>query len=89
MRWIQARPDQAAHSTIYKRAAMNNAVSLALLAAGIMLTSFGVSEMNSFSSEISRLFTGAPTNRSIWMMIGGVVLAVFGLTGLVQSSRNN
>ena len=68
---------------------MNKAVSLALLAVGIMLTIFGINEMNSFASDMSRMFTGAATNRSIWMLIGGVVLAVLGLSGLVQSSRKN
>lgn len=68
---------------------MNKAVSLALLAAGIMLTIFGINEMNSFASDMSRMFTGAATNRSIWMLVGGVVLAVLGLSGLVQSSRKN
>ncbi|MFC6519476.1 DUF3185 family protein [Undibacterium arcticum] len=24
------------------------------------------------TSDISRIFTGAPTDRSIWMMVGGV-----------------
>jgi hypothetical protein len=65
---------------------MNKAISLALLAGGIMLTIFGVSEMNSFTSDISRMMTGAPTDRAIWMMVGGVVLLVFGLTGLVRGS---
>lgn len=68
---------------------MNKSVSLALLAAGVMLTIFGVSEMNSFTSDISRMFTGAPTDRSIWMIVGGVVLAVLGLTGLMPGSRKN
>jgi uncharacterized membrane protein YidH (DUF202 family) len=63
---------------------MNKSLSLALLAAGIMLTIFGVNEMNSFASDISRLFTGAPSDRSIWMIVGGVVLAVLGLTGLLM-----
>jgi Protein of unknown function (DUF3185) len=65
---------------------MNKAISLALLAGGIMLTIFGVSEMNSFTSDISRMMTGAPTDRAIWMMVGGVVLLVFGLAGLVRGS---
>lgn len=54
-----------------------------------MLTIFGLNEMNSFTSDISRMFTGAPTNRSIWMMVGGVVLVVPGLTGLASGSRKN
>jgi uncharacterized membrane protein YidH (DUF202 family) len=66
---------------------MIKAISLALLAGGIMLTIFGVNEMNSFTSDISRMFTGAPTDRSVWMIVGGVVLLVFGLAGLLQGSR--
>jgi hypothetical protein len=68
---------------------MNKAISLALLAGGLMLTFFGVSEMNSFTSDLSRMFTGAPTDRSIWMMVGGVALVVLGLSGLVLGSRKN
>lgn len=68
---------------------MNNAVSLALLAAGTMLTIFGANEMNSFASDMSRMFTGAATDRSIWTVIAGVVLVVLGLTGLVSGSRKN
>jgi hypothetical protein len=68
---------------------MTKAVSLAFLAGGIMLTIFGVSEMNSFTSDISRMMTGAPTDRSIWMMVGGIVLLVFGLAGLAPGSRKN
>jgi Protein of unknown function (DUF3185) len=68
---------------------MNKTVSLALLAVGIVLTLFGFSEMNSFTSDISRMFTGAPTDRSIWMLAGGAALVVLGLTGLATGSRKN
>ena len=68
---------------------MNKAIAPALLAGGIVLAVFGVSEMNSFTSDISRMFTGAPTNRSIWMLAGGAVMAVLGLAGMVQGSRRH
>lgn len=68
---------------------MNKTVSLALLAVGIVLTLFGLNEMNSFTSDISRMFTGAPTDRSIWMLAGGAALVVLGLTGLATGSRRN
>lgn len=61
---------------------MNKAVSLALLAIGVMLAIFGVNELNSFTSDVSRMFTGAPTNRAIWLMAGGGALVVLGLAGL-------
>lgn len=66
---------------------MNKVLSLALLAAGIMLTIFGVNEMHSFTSDISRALTGSPTDRALWMSIAGGVLIVLGAGGLVVSSR--
>lgn len=66
---------------------MSKAVSLALLAAGILLLSFGITAMGSASSDISRFFTGAPTDRAIWLLSGGIVATVIGLVGLWARSR--
>ena len=66
---------------------MNTALSAALLVGGIVLLVFGWNEHQSTTSEISRLFTGNPTDRSMWMLIGGAVLAVMGLVGLLCGSR--
>jgi hypothetical protein len=63
---------------------MNKAVSLALLAGGILLLIFGVSATQSFSSDISRFFTGSPTDKAIWMLIGGAVLSIVGVVGLLR-----
>jgi hypothetical protein len=63
---------------------MNKAISLALLAGGILLIIFGVSAAGSFSSDISRFFTGSPTDKAIWMLIGGVVLSIIGVVGLLR-----
>ena len=66
---------------------MNKVLSLALLAAGIMLAIFGVNEMQSLTSDISRVFTGSPTDRSLWMSIAGGVLFALGAGGLIVSLR--
>lgn len=66
---------------------MNKSISLAILAGGIMLLLFGISEMNSINSSISRIFNGSPSERSVWMLIGGVMMTVAGAAGLVLSSR--
>lgn len=66
---------------------MNKSISLAILAGGIMLLLFGVSEMNSVNSSISRIINGAPSDRVIWMLIGGVMMTVAGAAGLVLASR--
>ena len=63
---------------------MNKGVSLAILGGGILLIIFGVSASKSFSSDISRFFTGSPTDKAIWMLIGGVVATVIGLVGLLR-----
>jgi divalent metal cation (Fe/Co/Zn/Cd) transporter len=66
---------------------MNKAVSLAILAGGILLLIFGVSASKSLGSDISRFFTGSPTDKAIWMIIGGVVATIIGLVGLLRYSK--
>ena len=61
---------------------MNKMVSLAFLAGGVVLIVIGISATNSFSSDVSRFFTGSPTDKAVWMLIGGVVASVAGLVGL-------
>jgi hypothetical protein len=70
-----------------RRKNMNKLVSVALLAAGIVLLIFGFNASNSLGSDISRIFTGSPTDKAIWMLVGGAVLAVVGLVGLTRGSR--
>ena len=66
---------------------MDKAISLAILAAGILLVGFGISASNSISSDISRVFTDAPTDKAIWMLVGGVVVTIIGLVGLLRGSK--
>jgi hypothetical protein len=66
---------------------MNKTISLVTLAAGILLTIFGIAASESFSSDVSQFFTGAPTNKAIWMLVGGVLAAVVGMAGLWRGSK--
>lgn len=59
---------------------MKLAIAVALLGGGVVLMILGINAMDSFSSDVSRFFTGAPTDKSVWMLIAGVVLALAGLT---------
>jgi amino acid permease len=68
---------------------MNKAVSLVILAAGIVLVIYGVAASESLSSGISRFFTGTPTDKAIWMLIGGVVAIIIGLVGLLRGSKGS
>ena len=57
---------------------MNRVIGIVLLAAGIVLVIFGVNGTQSFSSDVSRFFTGNPTDKSMWLLLGGVVSLVLG-----------
>ena len=52
------------------------------------MISYGVSASESLGSDISRFFTGSPTDRTMWLLIGGIVIAAIGLGGLFTSNRN-
>jgi hypothetical protein len=67
---------------------MDKTISLAMLAGGILLVIFGVNASNSVSSDISRIFTDAPTDKAIWMLVGGIVVTVIGAMGLLRGSKN-
>ena len=66
---------------------MNRIVSLALLIGGVVLIIAGVSATNSFSSDVSRFFTGSPTDKAVWMLIGGSVAAIVGLTMALRGGK--
>ena len=68
---------------------MNKSISAALLVVGILLMIWGVSASESFSSDVSRFFTGSPTNKAMWLLIGGIVAAVVGLVGLSRGGKGN
>ena len=57
---------------------MNKPLGIALLVAGIILTIFGINASDSFGSDVSRFFTGTPTDKSVWLLIAGVAAAVVG-----------
>jgi len=68
---------------------MNKIISIALLAGGVVLIILGINATNSFSSDVSRFFTGAPTDKAIWMLIGGLVAAIVGLTMTLRRSKQS
>ncbi len=62
---------------------------LGRLRAGIVLLIFGFNESHSFSSDISRTFTGNPTDRSIWFIAGGAAAVVVGLVLSVRGMKKS
>ena len=66
---------------------MNKIVFPAVLIGGVVLMIFGINATNSFNSDLSRFFTGSPTDKAIWMLIGGIVAAIVGLVGTLRGSK--
>lgn len=66
---------------------MNKTISLALLVGGLVLVIYGMQASDSVGSGVSRFFTGSPTDKAMWLLIGGIVAAVVGAAGLFRSSK--
>ena len=66
---------------------MTKMISVGLLAAGIVLLIFGMNASNSLGSDISRFFTGSPTDKTVWMLVGGALLSVVGAVGLLRGGK--
>lgn len=66
---------------------MNRIVSMVLIAVGLVLVVMGVVESDSVASDISRLFTNEPTDRALWLLIGGGALVLIGGGGMFRSGK--
>ena len=63
---------------------MNKPVSLAFLVIGIILVIYGIAALDSFSSDISKFFTGSPTDKTVWLLLGGIFGIIIGSAGLFR-----
>lgn len=66
---------------------MNKGLGIALLVVGIGLIAYGLNASDSFTSGVSRAFTGAPTNKTLWLLLGGIASAIVGGVTMFFSSR--
>ena len=66
---------------------MNKSISIALLAVGVVLTVWGISASDSVGSGVSRFFTGAPTDKTVWLLVSGILVGIVGLFGVVRGVR--
>jgi hypothetical protein len=66
---------------------MNRIIFLALLVGGIVLVVFGINATQSFGSQVSKFFTGSPTDKAMWLLLGGIVASVVGLFGMLLGSK--
>jgi len=68
---------------------MNSIFAIILIIAGVVLLTLGFSSMDSVASHFSRFFTGHPTDKSIWLIIGGAAAALIGLFGGVLKLKRS
>lgn len=65
----------------------NKAIGLAMLVVGVILVVYGISATDSFASEVKETFTGTPTDKSIWLLVGGAALGIVGLFVTLRPGR--
>ena len=65
----------------------NTALGAGLLVVGALLLIMGFNASQSIGSEISEAFTGTPSDRSIWFLVGGALAAVMGFVMLLRTRR--
>jgi hypothetical protein len=58
---------------------MHRILGLALLSVGLVLLILGINSSESPMSSFSELFTGQPTDRAVWFLLGGAVALAAGV----------
>lgn len=53
-------------------------VGLVVVLIGIVLFVLGIAASESVGSSFSKFFTGEPSDRSIWLMLGGIAAIIVG-----------
>jgi hypothetical protein len=67
---------------------MNKAFSLAILIAGIVLLLFGLNAGGSVASDAKEALTGTPTDKSMILIVAGVIGIVVGGFSALSGRRN-
>jgi hypothetical protein len=58
---------------------MHRAVGLAFVAVAVLLIILGINASQGLTSRFSETFSGTPSNRALWLLIGGAASGVVGL----------
>jgi hypothetical protein len=57
---------------------MNKALGIVLVVVGVVLIVYGIDASHSVSNNVSKTFTGAPTDKTLWLLLGGIASAIIG-----------
>jgi hypothetical protein len=63
-------------------------IGIVLLVVGIVLFFVGLRASESMADQVSNLFTGRFTDKTVWYMLGGGVLAAVGIVLVLLGVRN-
>jgi multisubunit Na+/H+ antiporter MnhB subunit len=66
-----------------------NTIGLIIFALGVVLLILGFNESQSFSSDVSRVFTGNATDRSMWLIAGGAVAVIVGMVLALRGMKRS
>lgn len=67
---------------------MSKIPSLAFLIIGVVLLIYGINASDSVSSGVTEAVTGAPANKTIWLIVLGILGIVAGGAGLLMRRRS-
>ena len=62
-------------------------LGLVLLVVGAFVLIMGIRATDSFGSQFSRFFTGSPTDRAVWLTLGGAVIIIAGAAMALRPGR--
>jgi Protein of unknown function (DUF3185) len=67
-----------------RKSAMKLIIAIALLVVGIVLLIMAYDSYHSAASGVSRAVTGAATDKTVWMLVGGLVATIVGVGGILS-----
>jgi hypothetical protein len=66
---------------------MNKVIGAICLGAGIVLLVWGHNVSQSVDSQVKNLFTGSPTDKAMYLYLGGSVLLAVGIVQLAMKRK--
>ena len=66
---------------------MKKIIGIAFLIVGVVLLCLAYDSYHSAASDVSRAVTGTSTNKTLWLVVGGIFGSLIGLGGLLSGSN--
>jgi hypothetical protein len=66
---------------------MKQFIGIAFLVVGIILLCLAYNSYHSAASGVSRVITGTSTDKTLWLVVGGILGTLIGIGGLLTGSK--